>query len=138
VIFGPVLHYSQATVGELKEAGLSTSLLFNTLVQGKNGQLPGAILRVWADVRNVAQALYEGPVRRKNKRYAICNGQFDYQILANTARKNFPELKEHIPLGKPNEPTPLTKGSYALDGSKAERELGIKCTPVLCRLWKNL
>jgi nucleoside-diphosphate-sugar epimerase len=137
VIFGPASHYGQATADELKKADMSTTLLFNTLVQGKDGQLPDSRIPLWADVRNVAQALYEGPVRHKNERYAICNGQFDYQILANTAGKNFPQLKEHIPLGKPNEPTPLTKGSYALDGSRAERELGIKCASTFHPVARN-
>jgi hypothetical protein len=131
VIFGPTFHYGPTTAEELKNADMSTSLLYRGLIQGKDGQLPDTDVPIWADVRNVARALYEGPIRRKNERYAICNGQFDYQTFVNIARKNFPELKEHIPVGKPDEPTPLTKGSYALDGSKAERELDIKCMSVL-------
>jgi hypothetical protein len=111
---------------------MSTSELFDALAQGKDGKLRDTNFPVWADVRNVAQAMYEGPVRRKNERYAICNGHFDNQILANTARKNFPELDVYIPLGKPDEPTPLTKGSYVADGTKAEQELDIKCKTASC------
>lgn len=53
----------------------------------------------------MAQALYEIIVRQKNERYALCNGNVDYQILANTARELFPDLAKAgvIPFGKPEE-----------------------------------
>jgi len=54
---------------------------------------------------------------------------FDYQSLSNRSRELFTDLAKagQIPEGKPEE-TPSTKGTFRLDGSKAEKELGLKCT----------
>lgn len=76
----------------------------------------------------MSQALYEVIVRRKNGRYPLCNGHFDFQELANRARELYPDLaaKGIIPLGDP-EDLPSSKGKYTLDGSLATKELGIQC-----------
>lgn len=76
----------------------------------------------------MASALYTIVADKVDGRFAICNGRFDCQLLANRARELFPELAKAgvIPLGDPKN-TPSASGSYLLDGSKAERELGIKC-----------
>lgn len=99
-----------ATNEDLSNADVSTSFFFGAMVAGKDAEIPPTLFPVWADVRDilvfirityepillqvrpVAQALYEIIVRQKNERYALCNGNVDYQILANTARELFPDL----------------------------------------------
>ena len=79
-------------------------------------------------VRNVADALYLSIDQKSNGRFALFNDIFDYQSLANRSRELFPDLAkaDKIPVGKPEE-TPSSKGTFKLDGSKAEKELGLKC-----------
>jgi len=135
-----------ATNEDLSNADVSTSFFFGAMVTGKDAEIPPTLFPVWADVRDilvfirityepillqvrpVAQALYEIIVRQKNERYALCNGNVDYQILANTARELFPDLAKAgvIPFGKPEE-KPSTEETYTIDGSKAERKLGLQC-----------
>jgi hypothetical protein len=56
----------------------------------------------------------------------LYDGSYDFQLLANTARKARPDYDRYIPYGKPEEPTPIAKGSYTIDSSKATEELGIQ------------
>jgi hypothetical protein len=82
-------------------------------------------------VRNVADALYLSIDQKSNGRFALFNDVFDYQSLTNRTRELFPDLAkaDQIPVGKP-EDTPASKGTFRLDGSKAEKELGLKCASI--------
>jgi hypothetical protein len=46
--------------------------------------------------------------------------------MANVGRKVRPDLAEFFPENKTNEPTPLSKGSYTINTSKAREELGLE------------
>lgn len=83
-------------------------------------------------VRNVADAIYLSIIKRNSGRFPLYNGPYDHQLLANRARELFPELAKagQIPVGNP-EDTPSSKGVFKLDGSKAEKELGLKCMCIL-------
>ena len=68
--------------------------------------------------------------KQKSGRFALDAGEYDFQVLANIARRQRPDLDKFIPLGKPNEPTPLEQGYYDYDASKAKKELGMSFIPV--------
>ncbi|ORY24071.1 hypothetical protein BCR39DRAFT_547996 [Naematelia encephala] len=128
MIFGPALHYGpKATGEELNKADASTSWLYQSVAGGRDGTLPPSSFPSWTSVESVAEALYKIIEKRSNERYLIYEGPFDYQQFANIARKLYPELDKAgvIPLGNP-EDCPSEKGTYTLDTTKAERELGIK------------
>jgi hypothetical protein len=71
--------------------------------------------------------LFQAITKKKEGRYGISDGVFDWQIVTNMARDAFPQLVEKgiIPIGKPDD-KPSEKGTYLLDQSKAERELDQK------------
>lgn len=144
VILGPAIHYGPGTTAEdLKNSDVSTTDTFNAIGAGKDGKVPPSPFPIYADVsrdliysptfaksqvRNVADALYLSIDQKSNGRFPLYNDAFDYQSLANRSRELFPDLAkaDQIPLGNP-EDTPSTKGTFKLDGSKAEKELGLKC-----------
>ncbi|ORX39572.1 hypothetical protein BD324DRAFT_575517 [Kockovaella imperatae] len=129
VILGPAIHCAEGD--DLSKADVSTSMLYSFFAAGKDAKLEPTDFPLWGDVRNVAQALFEIVTKHANGRFAICNGAFAPQALANRARELYPDLAKAgiIPVGEPDN-TPSKDGAFKLDGSKAERELGIKYTTV--------
>ena len=80
----------------------------------------------FVDVRTIAEAhllAYEKGDAAAGKRFLV--GQhFDYPLALELLRKEIPELDSRLP--KPEEKLEL----YAVDGSKAEKELGVKYIPL--------
>jgi hypothetical protein len=126
VILGPAIHIDSATGEELADVDVSTSSIYKAIAAGKDAEIPDTAFPIYGDVRNVADALFAIVDKKADGRFAICNGLYDFQQLANRAREIAPQYVESIPVGKPNELV-SQKGCYTLDASKAERELGIKC-----------
>ena len=71
--------------------------------------------------------MYQAIAQKKNERYCVANGIFDYQTIANIARKLRPDLHDAIPLGDPKDTPSFNGGTYTIDCSKVQKELGIKC-----------
>ncbi|AEO67600.1 bda63eea-8b5b-4905-a7ea-84f304687337 [Thermothielavioides terrestris] len=81
----------------------------------------------FADVRNVADAhlaAFEKP-EAGGQRF-IVGLHFDYQSVVDSVRREVPELRDRLPVGKPGKVPEM----YELDGSKAERVLGIRYIPL--------
>ncbi|KAB5585330.1 hypothetical protein GE09DRAFT_22480 [Coniochaeta sp. 2T2.1] len=77
----------------------------------------------FVDARDIAAAhilALEKPEAGGNR--FIVGSHFDYQSAADALRKEVPELRERIPEGTPGKLPEV----YGMDGSRAERVLGIK------------
>ncbi len=142
----------QALLGFLLDSSLVETPRFNLTSRPLGStcvtsilQAPSHWLTIRSQVDDVAQAFYTAIVEHKSGRYLIasetrayfpsCRGKetlaermtaYDNQLLANFARKVRPDLQASIPLGKPDEPTPSSFGSYSVDSKKSQRELRIQ------------
>ena len=77
-------------------------------------------------MRNVAFGLYTVNVKGAQGRYSIYDGDFDWELLAKDARKARPDLDASIPEVAEDKKTPVDQGTYTIDTSKAEKDLGFK------------
>lgn len=77
-------------------------------------------------MRNVAFGLYTVNSKGKNGRYGIYDGDFDWELLAREARQYRPDLDASIPEVEADKKTPVEQGTYSIDTSKAEKDLGFK------------
>ncbi|WYZ37261.1 hypothetical protein EsH8_II_000767 [Colletotrichum jinshuiense] len=120
-VFGPYL--GKPDLNRLSE---SMGLLWN-LVDAK--EVPATDFGGFADVRDVAQALIKAieTPEAGNERF-LTGEHFDWQTAADLIREEVPESKSRIPVGRPG--YGKTEELYVVDGSKAERVLGLKYTPL--------
>lgn len=121
-VFGP--HLSPIT--DLSHLNESSEALWR-LVGAKD--VPPVDFGGFVDVRLVATAHLEAFERPEaaGERF-ICGQHFDYQSAVDSLRETLPELQSRLPLGTPG--AGKTQAIYQLDGSKAERVLGIKYIPL--------
>lgn len=121
-VFGPHVD----GVDDLKNLNQSSAVLSQLL---DAAQVPPVDFAGFVDVRDLATAqilALETPAAGGQR--FLFGSHFDYQTAADLLRESVPELKSRIPEGTPG--AGLTQGVYAIDGSKAERVLGIKYTPL--------
>ncbi|RSH88684.1 methylglyoxal reductase (NADPH-dependent) gre2 [Saitozyma podzolica] len=94
----------------------------------KEADLPGAPeAGSWVDVSDVALAhvrALEVP-EASGQRFSTSAGAFTPQDYVDVLHKDFPDLK-NVPVGKTNAHDEYTKDMDFVDGSKAEKVLGIK------------
>ncbi|KAH8678004.1 hypothetical protein BX600DRAFT_479451 [Xylariales sp. PMI_506] len=115
-IFGPYATELRST----KHLSESVGLLYNML---DAKEVPPFDFGGYADVREVAAAhvlALEVP-EAGNQRFWVGNN-FNYQLAADAARAEIPELRSRIPEGRPG----YVEDTYKVDGSKATRVLGLK------------
>jgi len=74
----------------------------------------------------VAFGLYTVNANGAQGRYSIYDGDFDWELLAKDARKARPDLDASIPHVAEDKKTPVDQGTYTIDTSKAEKDLGFK------------
>ena len=127
MIFGPAIHIDDAKL--LSSSDVATGALYAALATGKSSPIPDTNFTEFVDVRDVARAIHVTLAKHVDGRLNLSGGAWDFQILANIGRRVRPDLDAFIPLGKPDEPTPLDKGSYSIDVAKAN-QLGITFTPL--------
>jgi nucleoside-diphosphate-sugar epimerase len=121
-VFGPHI----GGVEDVKKLNQSTASL-SQLLDGD--AIPPVDFGGFVDVRDVAAAhiaALETP-EAGGQRF-LCGSHFDYQTAADELRARMPELRDRIPEGTPG--AGKTQELYALDGSKAEKVLGVKYTPL--------
>lgn len=121
-IFGPSL----GGIKSLDHLNESTEAIWK-LVNGSAKSVPTIDFAGFADVRDVAIAHLKAYEREEagGQRFLV-GSHFDYQTAVDSLRKDFPHLKDRIPEGSPGEREEV----YQLDGSKAQRVLGITYTPL--------
>lgn len=120
-IFGPSAEKMQS----LTRLNESTEKLYH-LIDGSLTEVPAMDFAAFVDVRDVAQAhLLSYEVNEAaNQRFLVGAGYFDYQTACDIIRAKFPSLQEKTPKGTPG--ASKMGQTYILDGSKAERVLGLK------------
>ncbi|KAF2669529.1 putative cinnamoyl-CoA reductase [Microthyrium microscopicum] len=120
MVYGPLRH----SVDSMDKLNTSSADIFR-LFNGSEKTVPDTTFYCWTDPRDVAQAhlkAYESE-EAANQRFIVCSGNYSYQKFVDIIRDKFPELRDSTPEGKANQPLPPV---YTLDGSKAEKVLGIK------------
>ncbi|KAK1986697.1 NAD dependent epimerase/dehydratase [Colletotrichum cereale] len=124
-VFGPYLG-----TPDLSRLSESMGLLWK-LVDAK--EVPPTDFGGCADVRDVARALIsaiETPAAG-GERFLVGVG-FDWQTAVDVVRDAVPEAKSRVPEGRPG--YGKTEERYSVDGSEAERVLGLKYTPLSATL----
>ncbi|KAE9988951.1 hypothetical protein Vi05172_g9503 [Venturia inaequalis] len=121
-IFGPNI----SGIKDLSKLNESTHALYALLGAEK---IPPTDFAGFADVRDVALAhLRVLELEEAQGERFLVGSHFDYQTAVDEVVKVLPELKERLPKGVSG--SGLKEEVYALDGSKAERILGIEYTPL--------
>jgi nucleoside-diphosphate-sugar epimerase len=121
-VFGP--HLSPIT--DLKSLNESSEALWR-LIGAK--EVPPVDFGGFADVRLVATAHLEAFERPEaaGERF-LCGQHFDYQSAVDSLRETLPQLQSRLPVGTPG--AGKVQDIYQLNGSKAEKILGIKYIPL--------
>ncbi|TFB00041.1 NADPH-dependent methylglyoxal reductase GRE2 [Trichoderma ghanense] len=121
-IFGPHL----TPIRDVSHLNESSEAMWR-LVDAK--EVPAIDFAGFADVRVVAKAHLAAFERDEaaGERF-LCGQDFDYQTAVDVLRETMPQLRDRLPVGTPG--AGKTQDIYHLDGSKAERILGIKYTPL--------
>jgi nucleoside-diphosphate-sugar epimerase len=121
-IFGPHV----APLRDTSRLNESSHALYSLLGADK---VPPTDFAGFADVRVVAAAHLAAFEKDEaaGQRFLV-GTHFDYQSAVDALREDMPELGSRLPLGTPG--AGKTEKVYAVDGSKAERILGIKYIPL--------
>lgn len=118
MIYGPFIHTTKSsTLGESEGQ-------VRDLVTGKtDGKIPPAGFPLFADVRDVALAHVLTLEQGSNDRFAIFSDNFDNQLIADIAHKNFPKEAEKygVPKGEEGEYLFNKKGLMSIDNSQSKK-----------------
>lgn len=119
-VFGPHV----GGVRDTKKLNESSHALFS-LLDAKD--IPPVDFGGFTDVRTIAAAHVAALEKEEaaGQRFIVAS-HFDYQGAVDAVRKELPQLKSRLPRGTPGMPPEV----YNIDGSKAERVLGIKYIPL--------
>lgn len=89
--------------------------------------VPSLDFAAYIDVRDIAAAhILAFETQATAGERLLCGSHFGYQAACDMLREALPELKSRIPQGTPGR----WGESYKADGSKAEKVLGLKYTPL--------
>lgn len=119
MIYGPNEH----EVTDLSKLNTSSADIYR-LMNGSEKEVPDTSFFAFADVRDVGDAhmkAYE-TAGAAQQRYFITSGNFTYQEFCDIIRKNVPEVKDKVPVGKPGSKGPEC---YKVSNEKAKKELGL-------------
>ncbi|KAM0263930.1 hypothetical protein ACHAQJ_000965 [Trichoderma viride] len=123
VIFGPSLGPV-----DLDNLNVSTKMLWELVCPSPNPS-PYNSMHVgsWVDVRDVASALLAAVQvpEAGDERFLVVN-RCHWQLIRDEARRALPELHRRIDPGEPGSWKAARETTYDVDGTKAERILGIK------------
>ncbi|KAM7199707.1 hypothetical protein V8F20_005577 [Naviculisporaceae sp. PSN 640] len=119
-VFGPHV----GGVSDTKKLNESSHALYS-LLDAK--EIPPMDFCGYTDSRTIAQAHIAALEKEEaaGQRFLV-GSHFDYQSAVDALRKELPSLAPRLPLGTPGKSPDV----YHLDGSKAERVLGIKYIPL--------
>lgn len=125
-IFGPSL----AEITSLEKLNESTEAIYN-LIDGSQKEVPPVDFGGFADVRDVAQAHLRALERKEAANQRLLVGvHFDYQLACECILKHYPELEGKTPKPQPGAAEKEQDEVYKIDGSKAEKVLGLQYTPL--------
>ncbi|KAK6812538.1 hypothetical protein RU639_011578 [Aspergillus parasiticus] len=119
MIYGPVEHHV-STMERLNTSAGDIYRLFN----GSSTEIPSAILPVFADVRDVAQAHLSAFESEKGagERFIVSSGGYTYQEVCDILRSVVPEVRDKVPIGQPGK---YGSAVIKVSNDKAKTLLGI-------------
>ncbi|KAE8329568.1 hypothetical protein BDV39DRAFT_191211 [Aspergillus sergii] len=119
MIYGPVEHHV-STMERLNTSAGDIYRLFN----GSSTERPLAILPVFADVRDVAQAYLSAFESEKGagERFIFSSGGYTYQEVCDILRSVAPEVRDKVPIGQPGK---YGSAVIKVSNDKAKTLLGI-------------
>lgn len=127
MVYGPAVPDSIQSL-DLDKLNTSSSDIYR-LMNGSSTEVPDTAFFAFVDVRDVAEAHLKAysVAAAGGQRYFTTGGRLTYQAVCDIIRKEYPQLKEKTPEGKPGYNGPE---SYAVNGEKLTKELGIDYTPL--------
>ena len=122
MVYGPIAQYIES----INKLNKSSSEIWN-LINGSQATVPPTSFPAFSNVVDLARAHKFAFERESaaNRRFLITTGPFTYQDMCNILRSKYPQLKDKVPEGKPNDPLPET---YRLSHERATEELGMTWT----------
>lgn len=126
-IYGPSL----API-DLNNLHVSAQILWELVVPSPNPTPWNSVhMGSWIDVRDVASALLAAVKvpEAGGERFLVVN-RCHWQLIRDEARRVLPELRDRIDAGTPSAWIAARDTTYDVDGTKAEKILGIKYSPL--------
>lgn len=126
-VFGPQA-FDEDARGQLN---FSAGIIEQVLRLKKDDPIPTAAGGA-VDVRDVVAvhiAAFENPATA-GKRLVALEGFYTSQLLLDLIRKNFPELRDGLPVGEPGSHVERAKTTISIDNSSTTKLLGIKWIPL--------
>ena len=121
-VFGPSL----SPITSLDHLNESTEAIWN-LINGSNKDVPPYDFLGFVNTTDIANAhllAYQNEAAA-GERFLV-GSHFDYQTAVDYINEAFPQLEGRVPVGVKG--AGLKQNGYVLDGSKAEKVLGLKYT----------
>ncbi|WVW81441.1 hypothetical protein I302_103435 [Kwoniella bestiolae CBS 10118] len=124
MIFGPPIQ----PIKSLSQGGMSTEVLW-ALAQGADKPGLPTLFTHYVDVRDAAEAHYQAAIRHAQGRFVTAAGPYDYQEIADIARKQFPDQADRFSKVTSEKYCYIDPGTYTLKNDKIKKELGIEFRP---------
>jgi nucleoside-diphosphate-sugar epimerase len=123
MIYGPLRH----TVSNVKDINESNARIYSNFVNSsKDAPLPPNGVHIYVDVRDLAVAHVKAVTipEAGGQRIIVSSKSISSQDISDILRKNFPELEERTPIGKPGTDS-LPEGAYTISNEKVKKILGL-------------
>jgi nucleoside-diphosphate-sugar epimerase len=124
MIYGPLKH----TVENVKDVNESNARIYSNFVNSsKDAPLPPNGVHMYVDVRDLAIAHVKAvtTLEAGGQRIIVSSKGISSQQISDLLRKNFPELEERTPIGKPGMDS-LPEGAYTISNEKGKKLLGLE------------
>ncbi|KAE9366223.1 NAD(P)-binding protein [Stipitochalara longipes BDJ] len=124
MIYGPLKH----TVSKIGDVNESNARLYNNFINSKkDAPLPPNGVHMYVDVRDLAIAHVKAITTPEagGQRIIVSSKEISSQQISDILRKNFTELEERTPIGKPGTDS-LPEGAYTVSNEKAKKLLGLE------------
>lgn len=126
LVLGPIVHHVQS----LEHLNTSNQRIRNILRGDYREVIPETGTLIWVDVRDLAEGhvlALEKPAAQ-GKRFFITAGYFSNKEIVEIIRKNFPDLRDNLPLPETKGGRYPEGGLYKFDNTRTEQVLGLHWT----------
>lgn len=124
MIYGPLRH----TVFNVEDINESNARIYSNFVDSsKDAPLPLNGVHMYVDVRDLAIAHVKAVTTpgAGGQRIIVSSKSISSQDISDIFRKNFPELEQRTPIGKPGTDS-LPEGAYTISNEKVKKLLGLE------------
>ncbi|KAK9474341.1 uncharacterized protein V1510DRAFT_401428 [Dipodascopsis tothii] len=126
VVWGPMLNDAS-----LDALNTSNQMMYD-VINGNMAEIKETFMTLWVDVRSVAQAHVRALTAPASagQRYLVSKTRYSWSQVVGIIEREFPELAPRLPTGPRDVPPAGLDVFFGLDGSKAERDLGVEYIPL--------